>query len=237
MLRSSSGRTACASRANGSRRRSISRTPMYLSGTICTEKPGGSARDGAAELRRHVAAHGGRLRHDEVHAAALHHRRAVHAQQRLERRRQRLARNAGGRAHGHRAADRGIDRVGLVEDVAQDVAHDLAQVRAFEVEHDCRRPPRLYRRRGGHAAARACCPFTTTPVAAVDVRLELLLRRRHAGLRARPSRRRASARRAAEPLVTRPSAPRRVSPGAGAAPGTRRGSSGSAQMAAARKKS
>ena len=44
MLRSSSGRTACASRANGSRMRIISRTPMYLSGTICTEKPGGSAR-------------------------------------------------------------------------------------------------------------------------------------------------------------------------------------------------
>ena len=44
MLRSSSGRTACASRAKGSRMRSISRTPTYLRGTICTENPDGSAR-------------------------------------------------------------------------------------------------------------------------------------------------------------------------------------------------
>ena len=48
----------------------------------------------AAELRRDVAAHRGGLRHDLVDAALLHHRRAVHAQQRLERGRQRVARDA-----------------------------------------------------------------------------------------------------------------------------------------------
>ena len=36
-LRTSSARIACASFANGSRMRSMSRTPTYFSGTICTE--------------------------------------------------------------------------------------------------------------------------------------------------------------------------------------------------------
>jgi hypothetical protein len=43
-LRKSSARTACASLANGSISRSISRTLTYMSGTIWTEYPGGSAR-------------------------------------------------------------------------------------------------------------------------------------------------------------------------------------------------
>ena len=136
MLRSSSGRTACASLANGSSSRIISLTPTYRSGTICTEKPGGSARVELPSCGDGVAAHGGGLRHDQVQAAVAHHRRAVHAQQRLQRRRQRFARDARRRADGHRAADRRVDRVVLVEDVAQDVAHDFAQVGALEVEHD-----------------------------------------------------------------------------------------------------
>ena len=47
-------------------------------------------------------------------------------------------------------------------------------------------------RRTAARRRRAAWPFTTTPDAAVDVRLHLVLRRRHAGLRARPWRRRAS---------------------------------------------
>ena len=164
MLRSSSGRTACASRANGSRMRIISRTPTYLSGTICTEKPAGSARaelpSCGVMLPRTAAACGTIM----VHAAALHHRRAVHAQQRLERRGQRFARNAGRRAHGDRAADRGIDRVRLVEDVAQDGAHHFAQVGALEVEHASPPPVSgLCLRRRRHAAA-GLLALTTTPV-------------------------------------------------------------------------
>ena len=96
-LRISSARTACASFANGSRMRSISRTPTYRSGTICTEKPGGSARDElpscGVTLPRTAAACG-----TIFQSCSSYHRRAVHAQQRLERRGQRLARDAGGRA-------------------------------------------------------------------------------------------------------------------------------------------
>ena len=55
------------------------------------------------------------------------------------------------RADRHRAADGGVDGVRLVEDVAQDVAHDLAQVGALEVEHDAA-AGRLDRR--GRAARR-----------------------------------------------------------------------------------
>ena len=94
MLRSSSGRTACASRANGSS------MPQHLAHADVTQrhdlhrKPRRQRARRVAELRRDVAAHRGRLRHDHVHAAALDHRRAVHAQQRFQRRRQRFARNA-----------------------------------------------------------------------------------------------------------------------------------------------
>ncbi len=43
-LRSSSGRTACASLAKGSSSRIISFTPTNFNGTICTENPDGSER-------------------------------------------------------------------------------------------------------------------------------------------------------------------------------------------------
>ena len=116
-----------------------------------------------AELRSDIAAHAGGARHDLVQARLLHHRRAVHAQQRLERRDQRLARDARRRADRDLAAHGRIDRVALVHDVAQDVPDDLAQVCPFEVEHD--RAARLLHRGGpGGSPPPGCCPFTTTPV-------------------------------------------------------------------------
>ncbi len=136
MLRRSSGRTAVASFTNGSRMRSISRTPMYRSGTICTEKPGGSARcelpSCGVMLPRTTAA----AREDLVDSAFLDHRRAVHAQQGLERGDERVPRNARRRADRDLTADRSVDRVTLVQDIAEDVPDDFAQVGALEVEHD-----------------------------------------------------------------------------------------------------
>ncbi len=105
-----------------------------------------------AELRRDVAANGSRGRHDLPDRAFLDHRRAVRAKNHFQRRRQRLARNARGRAYRYRAADRRIDRVRLAEDIGQDVADDLAQFGAFEVERD-RRSAR-HRARRCRAAAR-----------------------------------------------------------------------------------
>ena len=89
-----------------------------------------------AELRRDVAADGGRARQDLVEAVLLDHRRAVHPQQRLERGDQRVARDARRRADRDLAADRRVDRVALVQDVAEDVPDDLAQVGALEIEDD-----------------------------------------------------------------------------------------------------
>ena len=89
-----------------------------------------------AELRRHVAAHRRGAGNDLVDAAVLHHRRAVHPQQRLERCGQRLARNAGRRADGHLSADCRIDHVAFVQDIAKNVADHLAQVGGLEVQHD-----------------------------------------------------------------------------------------------------
>ncbi len=91
---------------------------------------------GIAQLGRHVAAYRRGLRHHLPHLALVHHRRAVHPQQRLERRGERLARYPGRRANRHTAADVRVDRVRLIENVAQDVAHDFAQIGGFEVQDD-----------------------------------------------------------------------------------------------------
>ena len=98
-----------------------------------------SGRQGAlriAELRRDVAAHRRRARQDLVDPRLLDHRRAIHPQQHLERRRQRFARNARRRADRDLSPDRRVDRVALVQDVAEDVADDLAQVGSFEIQDD-----------------------------------------------------------------------------------------------------
>ena len=84
----------------------------------------------------------------------LHHRRAVHAQQHLER--SPAAPRAGCRPSCGCVTvppTDGVDRVRLVEDVAEDVADDLAQVGAFEIEHDAV-AGRLHRGRRRQAAAR-----------------------------------------------------------------------------------
>ena len=91
-----------------------------------------------AELRRHVAANGGSLRDYFVEATIFHHRCAVHAEQRFERCDERFAGYARARPDRHLSADGGIDRVALVQNVTQDIAHDFAQIRALEIEHDAR---------------------------------------------------------------------------------------------------
>src|SRR5207249_11033121 len=50
--------------------------------------------------------------------------------------RKRVARNPGCRPNRYRATDVGIDRVRLVQDIAQDIADDVTQIGAFEVERD-----------------------------------------------------------------------------------------------------
>ena len=89
-----------------------------------------------AKLRHGIAAHSNRLRHDLIQTAVLHHRRAIRAKQRFQRRRQHVARDARRRADRHGATDRRVDRVVLVEDVAQDIANHFAEVRALEIEDD-----------------------------------------------------------------------------------------------------
>ena len=143
---------------------------------------GGQRARRVAELGRQVAADGGRLRHDHVQAAASHHRRAVHPQQRLERRGQRVARDARGRADRDGAAHRRVDRVVLVEDVAQDVADDFAQLGALEIQHDVA-AGRLHGRSRRQSAARLQSPDDDAG-ALVEVRLQLLLLRRRPRLRA-----------------------------------------------------
>ncbi len=136
------------------------------------------------ELRRDVAAHRGGLRHHHVQAAALDHRRAVGAQQRFQRRRQRIPRNARRGPDGHGAADRGIDRVILVEDVAQDVAHHFAQIGAFEIQHDVA-PGGLHAPGPGGAPPPGCMAFHDHAGAPVEEGLRLFLGGRHTGCRAR----------------------------------------------------
>ena len=103
----------------------------------------------AAELRRNVAARRGRGGQDLPDAALPGHGRAVHAQDHLHRGMERFARDAGRGADGDGTAHRGVDRVRLVEDVAQDVAHDLADVGAFEI---------------GGTSPPSSCPATRMPV-------------------------------------------------------------------------
>ena len=101
-----------------------------------------------AQLRRQVAAHGARGGLYLPDARVLDHGRAVAAQEHLQRRRQRFARNRAGGSYRHRSADGGLDGVRLVEDVGENVAHDVAQVGAFEVERH-RRTARYRSRRWG----------------------------------------------------------------------------------------
>jgi hypothetical protein len=99
-------------------------------------EPGRQRARRIAELRGDVAADRCRLRQDLPEVALVDHRRAVHAQQRLERGRQSVARNAARRTDRHLAADVRIDRVRRVENVAQDVADDFTQIGAFEIQDD-----------------------------------------------------------------------------------------------------
>ena len=111
-----------------------------------------------------------------------------------------------------------IDRVRLVQEVAQDDPHDFAKVRAFEVEDAAAAGGGLRLRRGRHPAARRLSLHDHAG-APVDVGLQLVLRRRHAGLRSGGGvgeRRRHAARRGG---LRR----RRVTLGREAASGTRRG--------------
>ena len=107
----------------------------------------------AAELRRDVAAHRGRGRQNLPDAGLPGHRRAVHPQQQLHGRVERLARDARGGTNRHGTAHRRIDRVGLVQDIAQDVSSDFADVRAFEVERHRRSGRRRRLGLGCHRAA------------------------------------------------------------------------------------
>jgi hypothetical protein len=111
------------------------------------------------ELRRDVAADRRRLRHHHVQAAALDHRRAVGAQQRFQRRRSRVPRNARRGPDGHGTADRGIDRVILAEDVAQMLRTNFADRR---LEISTTLPGGLH---GGLVEHRCrAAGLTTTPV-------------------------------------------------------------------------
>ena len=89
-----------------------------------------------AELRRDVAAHRNCARQDLVEPALLHHRGAVHPQQRFECGRQRVTRDSRRCPNGDHATDRSVDHVALVEDVAQDVLDHFAQIGAFEIQDD-----------------------------------------------------------------------------------------------------
>ena len=160
-LRSSSGRTACASFANGSRRRIISVTPTYRSGTICTENPGGSERVELPSWGTTLPRDGDRLRHDHDtgRRSSPSSRRSRAAEFQASRRVRRA--ECPSTCGWSRCRRPRVDRVILVEDVAQNVADDFAQVRAFEIEDDAA-AGRLHRRPGGNLPP-GCMPFTTTP--------------------------------------------------------------------------
>ena len=116
-----------------------------------------------AELRRDVAAHRDGARQDLVEPALLHHRGAVHPQQRFERRRQRVARDSDDVRMVTTPPTAASIVYALVEDVAKNVLDDFAQVGALEVQDDVAStapaPPRL-----AGKPPPGTCPFTTTPV-------------------------------------------------------------------------